>query len=117
MIYITQNLFYQSKTQRNISLNLHYMILMKVRRDLTQINHLARQLCPPEPNYVISAYEDATRHPYSYLFVDISPNAPDELQLRACIFPFKYVEKPGDEQPYTVYIRTKHYKLMGTITI
>jgi len=105
LVFITQNLFYKSSIQRNISLNLHYMVIMKNRRDKSQINHLARQLCPIEPNYVVSAYEDATRFSYSYLFIDFTPNAPDELHLRAFIFPLKQIRKPGDEQLYTVYLR------------
>jgi len=64
LIYVTQNLFYKSPTQRNISLNLHYTVLMKIRKDLTQIRYLANQLCPPDPKYIMNAYEDATRHPF-----------------------------------------------------
>ena len=37
VIYIVQNLFYQEKDSRSISLNSHYLILFKNPRDKLQI--------------------------------------------------------------------------------
>ena len=46
VIYIVQNLFYQEKDSRSITLNSHYLILFKNPRDKLQIVTLAKQMCP-----------------------------------------------------------------------
>jgi len=75
---------------------------MKNRRDLTQVQHLARQLCPIDPKYIENAYTKATKDPFSYIILDCTSSAPDEIQCRSNIFPFE-----NNSQPYTVYIRNK----------
>jgi len=102
LIFISQNLFYSHPSFRDISLNLEYIVLLKNRRDLSQINYLAKQLCPPDPKFVSGAYYDATKKPYSHSLMDCTPTAPEELQIRSNIFPFI-----DAEEPYTVYIRNK----------
>jgi len=42
--YIVQNLFFQGKSSRNISLNFNYLVLFKNPRDNTQMNMLVRQI-------------------------------------------------------------------------
>ena len=97
VIYIVQNLFHQSKESRTISLNCHYIVLFKNPRDRSQIVHLAKQMYPGQTNFMIEAYADATGLPYSYLFIDLKPNCPEEYRLRTNIFPgettFAYVPK------------------------
>jgi len=102
LIFLSQNIFYNNKTYRNMSLNLQYIAVMKNRRDLTQIQYLARQLCPIDPKYVENAYIKAANIPFSYIFFDCTSSAPDELQCRSHLFPFE-----NSLQPYTVYIRNK----------
>jgi hypothetical protein len=96
VIYITQNLFHKDSNYRTMSLNAHYLFLMKNGRDKQQINTLARQICPGNSTYVVQAFIHATRHPYSYLLLDFRPASPEILKLRSHIFP--------NEFPYTVYI-------------
>ena len=86
-IYIVQNLFYKGKEQRTISLNSNYLVIFKNPRDLSQINHLAKQISPGKTKAVQEAYLDATRRPYGYLLCDFTPTTPDELRLRTNIFP------------------------------
>lgn len=104
LIYISQNIFFNNKTFRNISLNFGYIVKMRNKRDLSQIRYLAQQLCPGNTNFIIKAYYDATFRPYSYLFVDCSANTPIELCLRARIFPFERIDPNSDQTPYTVYL-------------
>ena len=59
MINIVQNLFHQSKESWTVSLN----------------------------RFMVEAYADATSQPYSYLFIDLKPNCPEEWRLRTGIFP------------------------------
>jgi len=96
LIYITQNLFYNNNTFRNLSLQVDYMVLMRNQRNFNQIRSLSNQLCPNNPNYVLNSYNEATKTPFSYLMIDCSANSPNELRLRSHIFP--------DEAPYCVYL-------------
>jgi len=102
LVYVVQNLFYKHSAHRNISLNLQYIVLMRNRRDLSQIGHFSKQLCPTEPKFITSSYADATSRPYAHMLFDCSPDAPDELQCRTNIFPFI---DGTDEEIYTVYIK------------
>ena len=90
VILILQNLFYKGKEMRTISLNAHYMVLFKNPRDASQISHLARQMYPSKPKYMMEAYRDATSAPYGYLFVDLKPDTPENMRLRTNIFPGEY---------------------------
>ena len=58
VIYITQNMFQQSKSSRTISLNSRYMILFRNERGKNQIKKLAQRMQAP---HLLLAYEDATR--------------------------------------------------------
>lgn len=96
LIYLSQNLFYNSKTFRNLSLQLDYIVLMRNKRDSSQIRTLSTQLCPGNPQHITESYKEATEDPYSYLFVDCGANSRNELRLRSHIFPH--------EAPYSVYL-------------
>lgn len=95
IIYIVQNLF--DKKQRTISLNAHYLVLFKNPRDTSQLGVLARQMYPGHSTFMLEAYEDATKQPRSYLFVDLKPDTPEELRLRTRLLP--------KESPTYVYVR------------
>ncbi len=86
-IFILQNLFPKFKQARTISLNAHYIVLMKNNRDKAQVRNLASQTFPGNVKYLIDSYEDATGSPYSYLLLDFKPDTPDSVRVRAQIFP------------------------------
>ena len=96
VIYIVQNLFHQSKDHRTISLNASYLVLTKNVRDASQVIHLAKQLYPNNTKFFQQAYQLATKEPYTYLFIDLTPTCPDEIRLRSGIFPtdIHYVYQP-----------------------
>ena len=96
VIFILQNLFYQGKESRTISLNSHYIVLFKNPRDRSQIVHLAKQMFPGNVKYLQESYTDATSKPYGYLFLDFKTNCPDDMRVRTNIFP--------DEKPHYVYL-------------
>ncbi len=100
LIYLSQNLFYNNKTFRNISLNFDYIALMRNKRDLSQIKYLAQQLCPGNTKYIIHSYYAATAKPYGHFVVDCNANSPIELRLRSEIF----LTRHPDQTPYTVYL-------------
>jgi predicted ATPase len=96
VIFITQNLFFNNKAYRTMSLNAHYFFLMKNERDKQQIGILAKQFCPGNSTYVIQSFNEATKSPYSYLMIDFSQESPGCLKLRSHIFPHQF--------PYTIYL-------------
>ena len=88
VMYLVQNLFYQTKEHRNISLNAHYIVLFRNRRDSSQVTRLGKQIFPGKTKWDLGeAYRKATSKPYGYLLVDLKPETKDYLQLRTDIFP------------------------------
>lgn len=83
VVYITQNMFQQSKASRTLSLNAHYMILFQNTRDKGQIKVLANQIQLP---HLLPAYQDATSVPHGYLLIDFHPQTPDAYRLRTDVF-------------------------------
>ena len=95
VIYLTQNLFHSK--QRSISLNSDYMVIFKNVRDKSQFTNLAKQFMPNNVSFLKWVYEDATKQPHSYLFLDMKPQTDDKLRIRANILP--------EEDPKYVYIK------------
>ena len=87
VIFLVQNLFYNAKSMRTISLNCHYIILMKNPRDKTQIMTLARQIYPNDSKFLISAYTDATKESYGYIRIDLTQTTPDDLRVLSNLIP------------------------------
>ena len=98
VVYITQNLFQQSKSTRTISLNAHYLILFQSPRDKMQIKVLAQQLQAP---HLMSAFNDATSKPHGYLLIDLKPDIPNHLRFRTDIYTNWYIK--SDQQGPVVY--------------
>lgn len=86
VILIVQNLFVRGSESRNISLNSQYVVLFKNPRDQSIATSIARQMFPSKIKKFQKVYEDATRNPFTYLFIDLKPNTPNEVRLLANIF-------------------------------
>ena len=86
VICLMQNLFYQGKESRTMSLNTQYLVLFKSPRDKQQISILARQMYPNRSHYFIEQYEKATQRPHGYLFVDLKQTTSEEDRLKSDIF-------------------------------
>lgn len=82
-----QNLFPNEPVMRTVSLNAHYILLMKNPRDKSQVARLAKQIFPRKPGIFLEAYEDATKEPYSYLRYDAQPKTDERLRLTAKLTP------------------------------
>ena len=85
VVFVSQNLFYARKKWRTISLNSTYIVVFKNPRDQTQIRHLACQMFPSKPKFLQAAYEEETKDPYRYLFLDFHPKF-----TRICKSSWKY---------------------------
>lgn len=86
IIFVTQNIFPRGKEARTRSLNTHYFVLFKNPRDRSQIQILARQMYPRRSNIITDIYEDATKEPHGYLFIDLTQECPEGYRIRSGIF-------------------------------
>lgn len=86
-IYLAQNIFFQGKNSRTISLQLHYFILMRSLRDVFQIQVLGKQVFPGKVKKFMDIYFDSTEKSYSYLLLDVNPHTANNLRLRTNILP------------------------------
>ena len=100
IICLVQNLFQKGKVMRTLSLNCHYFVMYKNRRDQEQINRFGRQAFPQQSKYFVDAYMKATSTPYGYLLVDLNPHSYKLYSLRTRIFPGEdvIVYRPSDEE-------------------
>jgi hypothetical protein len=87
IICLVQNLFQKGKVMHTLSLNTHYFVLYKNRRDQEQIQRFGRQPFPQQSIYVVDAYRNATSTPYGYLLVDLNPHSNKLYSFRSRIFP------------------------------
>ena len=94
VVFVSQNLFYTGKKCRTTSLNSTYIMVFKNSRDQSQIHHQACQMFPSKPKFLQAVYEDATKDPYRYLFLDFHPNSPEFARVHGNIFPCDLLDEP-----------------------
>jgi len=87
VVFISQNIFPQGSQMRTISLNTHYMLLLKNPRDKGQICALAKQIFPNNSRFLIDAYNDATANQYGYIRLDLRQDTPDKFRIQTRITP------------------------------
>jgi hypothetical protein len=61
------------------------MVLFKKLRDMSQNEHLGRQVAPDDRGFLAGAYRDATLENFSYLFLDLRPETQEECRYRSNI--------------------------------
>ena len=83
VIFIVQNMFKKGKEIRDIRLNCHQLILLKIPQDRFQVQVMGRQIFPSHTKAFNEAYHDATKEPYSYFNIDCSPSCPDNYRMKA----------------------------------
>ena len=82
VVFISQNLYKQGPSMRDIVLNCQYLILFENTRDVTQLLHLRRQL---GIKHLVEAYGKAIKEPYGHLMVDLKPRTDHRLKLQSNI--------------------------------
>lgn len=88
IMFLCQNLYFRGlKSMRDINLNSHYTVLYKQPRDKSSICSLSRQMFPENYHFLLDAYSDATKEPFSYLLIDCKPATSDLIRFRSKIFP------------------------------
>jgi len=84
VVLITQNYTHKGKEVREINLNSDYTVMFKNPRDETLPRTLGTQM--GNYKFLIDAYRQATRNPFSYLFLDSRSDTDDSLRYRSEIF-------------------------------
>lgn len=87
VILAVQNVFSRNKEMRDISLNSHYMVIMKNPRDRLQVRNLDVQMYPGKNGFLTSCYDYATRNPHGYLLLTMNQKTDDMVRIRTNIFP------------------------------
>ena len=85
--FISQNIFARGKFARDISLNSNYMIIFHNPRDQQQIAILARQMYPNNSNFLIESFNDASKKPHGYLFIDLKQSTERRNRIQTGILP------------------------------
>ena len=86
VIYVTQNIYERScKYFRTMSLNANYMVIFKNPRDMSQIQHLSRQIFPTKSRFLTNVYNQETQKPHSYILVDFKQKTPERFRVRSSI--------------------------------
>jgi len=87
VIYLVQNIFNKSKSQRTVSLNSHYNVLFRNERDAQQFHTLAQQMYPGNARWLLDAFNDATSEQYGYLVLDHHPTSSRDMRVVTKILP------------------------------
>ena len=87
VICIVQNLFYQGKGSRSVSLNHHYLVLFKNPQDKFQILILAKQMYPGQTDFFLHQYEEAEKKPFGYVLIDLKTTTQDNCGPRINVLP------------------------------
>lgn len=90
VIFVTQSLY--GKNFRTARANSHYLVLMRNPSGILQTKTVGSQLFPRRLNYFMDAFNDATSKPFSYLVINMHPNADESMRLTSKIFPEENME-------------------------
>jgi hypothetical protein len=92
LVLMTQNLFQQGTSSRDISLNSKYIVLLKNPRYKTQFVHLPRHVYPEIISSFHKTHLEVCKDPYTYFFLDLTQSINDLLSFRTNIFPNEITE-------------------------
>ncbi len=86
-LILFQSLFPPSPFARQISLNVKYVHIHKNPRENAQIQYFARQLQPASYKWIVNAYHEATKLPYSCFMIDLNQSTPEETRFLSNMLP------------------------------
>lgn len=85
-IVLMQNLFHRGQARLTLLRSCHYLVLFKNPLDKSLGHLLAPRVMPGESKTFVKIYEEATKQPHGYLFIDGHQETPNELRLRSQLF-------------------------------
>ena len=86
-IYLVQNVFNQARSQRTVSLNSHYNVVFRNKRDASQFRTLGYQMCPENARWLLDAFKHCTKRPYDYLILDFHPTTDEKSSVLTNVLP------------------------------
>ena len=85
MVFLTQRMFVNNEYFRQISQNCDYFCVFKNPRNSSEIRTLAQQLTPGSLS-LIEIYKEATRSPFSYLFINLTQECDSNVKYISHVF-------------------------------
>lgn len=85
-IYAIQDFFFHGKERLSLLRCAHYYVLFKNPLDKSMIYHLANRIMPHNHKCFIDIFNEATKTPNSYLFIDGAQSTPENARFRTNIF-------------------------------
>lgn len=82
-----QSLFPPQKSARQISLNVKYLHLFKNPRENHQITCLAKQIMPESYRWIVAAFHEATKDPFSCFLIDLRQECSSKMRFRSSYLP------------------------------
>ena len=96
IVYLTQNVFPQSRACRDIALNTQYLVLFNNPIDRQQVATLARRIYPSTSITFMRKFEDATARPYGYFILDLKSCTSEQDRQQTDIFVDQQSPDDGD---------------------
>ena len=85
MAFITQRMFVNNEHFRQISQNCDYFCVFKNPRNSSEIRTLAQQLTPGSLD-LVDVYMEATKDPFTYLFINLTQECPPKVKYLSQLF-------------------------------
>lgn len=85
-----QSLFPSNPLARQLSLNAKYIHINKNPRENAQIQYLARQIQPSNYKWIVQAYHEATKEPFSTFQINMRQETPDHLRYLSNTLPNQF---------------------------
>ncbi len=82
-----QNLFPPHRLARQISLNVKFIHVHKNPRENSQIQYLARQISPGSYKWIVDAYHEATKKPFTAFLFDLTQEREKKFRFRSNYLP------------------------------
>lgn len=104
VILIEQTLFPKGRQSVAMKQNAHYLVIFKSPADALGIATLSRQMFPQKGGkFLLDAFHDCTREPFTYLVIDSKQSTPDSLRILSRIddpdqHPIVYTRKANSQK-------------------
>ena len=95
LAFLSQRLFNKNEYFRQISQNSDYMCIFKNPRNSMDVRNMAMQITPKTLD-LLHIYTQATKKPYSYIFIDLTQECIPQFRYRSGIF--------DDEHLFRIYV-------------
>ena len=89
LIFLSQRMFVNNESFRQISNNCDYFAVFKNPRNSSEVRVLAQQLTPGSLE-LINIYSEATKDPFSYLFINLTQECNESVKYLSHLFDYDH---------------------------